>query len=497
MSGALLAQNLHPQGSVLSQRVLEAYSWHIDQASGNDSSSGRMWNAPLKTVAAWAAKTKRAGEVTGVARGSVWHETITCGYNYMGLIAYGVGAKPLFDQSDPLSGWTKTDGYTYIYQADRTVEPTRPHVELWEDAVRMPLAADLATLDTTAGDYWFDSTAPTTVYVHATGDGNPATNGKLYEYNARSYGINGSAYGGTLAGLWGRRASYQTNSIGGGRAALMWDLLVEDGSTHLLWVSEDSQVRRCTLHGQGNIITYAGNGDPKSYTIMEDCYAYDDVYAGNNAVYSHTGGGETTPFGTFRFNRFKVRNRSGLSSSATNMIFDGGDIVSTGPFGIAGGQPAGRFTLMNTTIDVTGGTTPNVSFGGPGLIENSTIISRGRTAQAVVSPAGGNMMLTVSNSSIICYDYNWGQLVGFNGAGMEVTVNNSHLAFINTTTKSLSAISDNYVPGTSFAGDYNTYECTNCTMTYFWHWQGSNYSTLAAWQAATNQEAHSTLTLLP
>ena len=163
--------------------------WYVDSVNGNDGNNGAGPGSALRTIAALAGKIQ-AGDRVGLARGSAWREQLTLPADGVEVMAYGNGAKPVLDCSDPIAAaaWSRTEGSANIYQCVVPVDAAG-WMSVWEEDVRFRRAESMADLDATAGRY-LPSGDPSaagevTLYVHPSDSSSPAVNGKKYEYGRR------------------------------------------------------------------------------------------------------------------------------------------------------------------------------------------------------------------------------------------------------------------------------------------------------------------------
>lgn len=254
------------------------------------------------------------GMSIGLRGGSVWREQLSVLDNYVTVAAYGGGAKPLLDASDAISSgaWSLSAGMTFTYQASVTFAALAGFVRMWETGVGLTLATSLLNCEATAGTYYYAS-APNaiaalaqTLYVHPTGSGNPSTNGKVYEFNSRAYGIvaDGVTYTNCIfSGLWTRRNGANNGSVEMGQYGTLQNHLAEDGFKHCVYVSGGCKLFGVEAHniyyaGQNsNLIILFGTATGQGLT-MANCWAHNDTYVANTVgIFNHLGSG--TSWGTF------------------------------------------------------------------------------------------------------------------------------------------------------------------------------------------------------
>lgn len=315
--------------------------WFVDSVAGSDASNGTSATTPLQTIAALLGKSIVAGDCIALKKGSTWREQLTLPADRVCVATYGTGNAPLLDASDAISGgaWTKTGGRTNIYQADLTFH-FGGFPRIWENDASFTKAADLTALDSAVG-YFFAGPEPfgegdhvVTMYVHATSDGNPASNGKTYEYNSRGLGVFSQFAGNVVSNVRTRRNLANNGSFELGINSIATDITAQDGTKHNALMHGGGFWRYATMtdsyyNGQSKIalVIFDATGAGRSATL-HNCSYTESVEAGGTGFYSHTSAVDATLFGT---TILKNCSTSGLALgssiagfAATEMIIDGG-----------------------------------------------------------------------------------------------------------------------------------------------------------------------------
>jgi hypothetical protein len=161
------------------------FDWYVDSVAGNDANSGKSPSEALKTLSAVQAVIV-SNQTVGLARGSIFDNerlylapTVT----NVTIRDYGIGNKPIIDGSGIVTSWSKTGGYTNVYETTLALTAdASSYAATFEDGIFMTRAASLAACDATPGSYIAtnETTASLTVYIHATGSGDPTINGSEY-----------------------------------------------------------------------------------------------------------------------------------------------------------------------------------------------------------------------------------------------------------------------------------------------------------------------------
>jgi hypothetical protein len=145
--------------------------------------------------------------------------------------------------------------YANTYQKTLTTDPGN---YVLEDNVMMTKVASVALVDSTEKSYYWDSNV---IYIHATGDGSPETNGKVYETPIRStvLSIGGNDYV-TIDGLileMGQGTSFLIQADGAQSFTLNNSTLRYSNFIGL-WVSDSPKTSNMVLYG--NSWSHISNG---------------------------------------------------------------------------------------------------------------------------------------------------------------------------------------------------------------------------------------------
>jgi hypothetical protein len=136
-------------------------NWYVDSVAGDDGNDGQSQSTAFRTLAA-VQSVVGADEIINLKRGSTWREQLFLTRDNVVVQAYGTGDRPIIDARDPIGAgaWSKTGGYTNVYQANVTFEEiviVGTTVRLFEDGILLTLAANLSAVDATAGTYYIAS----------------------------------------------------------------------------------------------------------------------------------------------------------------------------------------------------------------------------------------------------------------------------------------------------------------------------------------------------
>lgn len=300
------------------QAVFDVY---CDSVAGNDANNGLTIDTPKATLSATKTLALSIGNgvKVGLKRGSKWLETLSI-TTLTGVVLCGYGDKslplPCIEGRDVATTWAKEDGYTNVYKKLWTTNfygassTVKHKITAFEDGAYLVWVSSIALCDATPGTYFVNSTTDMIenepVYIHATGSGNPDTNGKNYQLTKRANccQIGSNSY---CSDIWTIGQGNHDGSFTSGNYNSVNRVLSSYGVVHNLWVGAGSAANDCVAYQcrpNGNngsalnatlFITYDTSPAVSYNTTYNGCYAYHDIsHAGvSNAhigIYSHTGG---------------------------------------------------------------------------------------------------------------------------------------------------------------------------------------------------------------
>lgn len=476
-----------------------AFDYYVDSVGGDDTNSGTTVASPLKTIAALTAKGISAGDRIGLKRGSHWDESLVVAAANIEVRAYGRGAKPVLDCSEAVENayFSKTSGRANVYEAAVTIESgVTTWVSAWEDDTRLTRAATLAACDTTAGSYYpsSDSTDNITLYIHATDSSSVITNGKVYEYSKRQNGFYSRTVEGVIVeNIHTRRNLQNDGSLAIGPNSAAYGCVATEGTKHNILCGTGCYLYECdaidAYYGSDYYTLFVANEDTPAYegVIFEKCRAILNQYEGlySTGIYGHynTSGG----FGTIKVVDCEIRNCS-TGSSFTNfdyLIYERCKFDNNA-YDIAYSQAA--------KIDIIDCQDNNDRHSGNfinGSVDGATILIRGLRSRAIdCTPSQGILLFvrsgtyTVRNCSFrIEKAADSTNVMWIENAGAVISATYNVYDVPNNATGYIYA----NISGT-LTSDYNHYFQTS----RLFFQGGTGYANLAAWQAASSQDANST-----
>lgn len=168
--------------------------WYIDETDGNDANDGKSPATPFKTIARLLTVFSEH-QAVALKRGCMWRERLVIPNSCM-VTSYGEGDRPILNALDviPKASWSKTVGYTNVYQCLITPQwgGTKDWLNVYENESYLTRQTSIANVDANPGSmYPSAKTGTITLYIHTKNSDNPATNDKIYEYTHRLNGLDG------------------------------------------------------------------------------------------------------------------------------------------------------------------------------------------------------------------------------------------------------------------------------------------------------------------
>lgn len=474
-------------------RVTVAAQWFVDAVAGSDANNGTSVDTPLQTIPALLGKTIVSGNLIALKCNSEFHGRLLIpAVNNVHVCSYGSGAAPILDCSVVISAgaWSKTGGQTNVYQISATVEATgSTWNRMWEDGTHLVRASSLANCDATAGTYYAssDSSTTPTLYVHATGSGNPASNGKAYE-NAKYYAgydaVANAPTGCRVTGIHTKRNLANDGSLLIGKNGYAYRCTASEGSKHTVYVRTGgvchTVIAADAYFGGQSFSLFVGNeNSPDSEGLsFISCDATLSTYEANaTGFYSHTNTSGT--FGKLLFDTCTTNNCSiGISgNSATSGLVRNCAVTNANICYSADHD----WLLTGCSGQANQGANPQVVFVGSTNVEITGFTG---------STTGSHWVWIGANSSAYIHDCDWSAISGpimisLRGANGSLTTrrlsfNSGSVPYIVTATASASFTLD---------CDYNTYMSFGAMG--FIGQINNVYKTWAEWQAL-GYDAHST-----
>ena len=485
-----------------------AYNYYVDSVNGSDANTGTSPASAFRNLTAL--PTINSGQSVGLAAGSYWRQTLAIGtgsplVNNVTVAMYGTGSKPVLDGADIIStgDWSKTGGFTNLYQATEPLPGSTNWVNVFENGSFLQNVASQATADATACSYYISDMTLTgaPIYIHTCDGSNPASNGKTYEYTHRSLVLQVWGNNETISNISTKRAAGNNGSLvvlGDGSASYIQGCTADLGGKHNLFAPGGSTVDGCSFTDEyypssGNMLVFFdGVGSGLPVTVKNSTFLQTQNITGNvvSAIFTHTGSGSL----------------GAMTVSTSTMAATNGSKLS----GIGGTN------LSSLSInDVIASSTANlVSASVNTTLTNSQMVSSYTTTTALIGTAASNITVTVSNTQACLNNIQNGIVVAQNASTSITLAGNTFYVgatqgfpydVFRSISGSSTLIANNNVldsgkasayawdfgsqTGVSYTGNNNSYALPNLTR---WILGGTTYTSFAAWQTASGQDSNST-----
>lgn len=297
----------------------QPFTAYVDSVNGSDANDGLTAATALQTLAAGLAAVAAEGDGAklGLARGSHWREELALfPWSDVSVVGYGDPNLPLpkIDCSDiaDSADFSATGGYAGVYDIDWTHQLvgsapfTARWMRAWEDGDRLKWVSSVALCEAEAGTFHCPDqgalTNPVTIYIHPSDNGDPASNGKVYEFGSRNAALHvGPGY--RVSDVHTTRNCHKDGSfMSYGYAGQATRVLATDGIIHNLWVGPGSTATGCVAYdcepstwrpGTGATLFITHRDDSSALTTRYiDCAAYTPHDASVHLpLYAHTSGG--------------------------------------------------------------------------------------------------------------------------------------------------------------------------------------------------------------
>src|SRR5208337_1730709 len=479
---------------------------YVDSFGGNDTNTGYNVNSPLQTLAAAKAAIISLNKNANLMlkRGSLWREELNLSLLSplsVKVMAYGSGNPPIIDGTNIITSWTKTGGYTNIYQASITTDgASDDRVTVYENDVLLSRVTSMAILDSTPGAFLdANSTQGTslTIYIQASDSGNPASNGRQYEISVRDKGIV-CVLNQVVSGIQTQKVMNNNGNMDGvGIKNLnISNHLARYGTKHNLGI------------GTGIVVdSIAYDADPgPSYEPADAMYvAYlNSAAAGDTNTWNRCGAIYPGSSSSVESSLSHTADSTTFTASNNIQCWGVGATLTYGPPGGTatpfGNTSTGCYGKNVHTLDFCYGIANQCLCSLPA--ETSTVTDfeyatatdcaayvGNHTGGSIYRTQGANIVATFTNCALVGPSVSgtctrWHQSYSISGTST-LTINNT--VFFN------GQIHIDIEAGLGYVGDYNIFAADTLSYSepFDCMYIGSFKQTLAAWQTATGQDQHS------
>lgn len=468
--------------------------------TGNDSNDGVTVDTPILTIAKFVEAVVLFGRrlVFLDDEDAVYREFLNISSNSQAVSVDGNFND--INACDVITGWTQPDAVTYpnVWSKSITHQNTSVNERLMvmQDTIPMNHVASIALCNSTPNSrYYADygNVNPVTVYIHATGSGNPNTNGRVYEASVRSACIRNSNNL-TCENIVLRNGADNYGSIDPGLNFTGKKILLTNGTRHHA-VFGSGLLEDCigfgfdtdTVGGGIGFTAYTTNASGLS-AICRRCFVVPRAYTvGYSAFYAHSSGGNKHQNITFEqcyakdvsyFFQAECVNHTLRNCIAINSQEVGTDAMI--------GQVEGTTIIERVLTKYISKFILTSSQGSP------TIVASTVTNCFAYSTVSGSVLGVGSKVGPMTFEKNvWIKLVSSNildvpPAGSVVTNNKNIFQY----TDNVNGRPIKIPVGTTYIGNYNIF-LSSGGVTIRMDYNGVTYTTLSAWQSATGQDTQS------
>jgi hypothetical protein len=480
-------------------RTRDPLHWYVDSVGGSDSNDGLTTGTRFQTLAKLATVLRVEDSVT-FAKDSHWREKLPLQHEIT-IDTDGSGAQPLIDASDiiPNLSFIKTPGRTNVHEVSVAPEwGGQDWLNVWQDDVNLTYASTLALCDSVPGSYYTSgNTGTITLYVHASDSSNVATNGKKYEYSARATALDGQLKNDlVISGVATRRNLDENGSLLVGRDCILTDCQASDGNKHCFYVGYGAALFNCTgincYHGTSAatiFVCYEANGDGTGIATLTDCVATQNIQSAGTVTgyFGHTA---TSTWAAFNYDNCRAN----------------GTKLDVG-YDATGVDECSYIDCQANVISGAGKDGFRLSNGGAHLFRRCTVVGSNRAISntrdtscsvtvddcdfthavadaATIYLGTGAVALTLTGNNFNC--------TGTTGVRRAVYTNNAACSIY---ARNNTILSTNYqriyflLLAHALDSDFNTFYDSADGFSI----AGTTYATVAAYKAATGQDANSVL----
>lgn len=485
---------------------------YADSVAGSDANPGTA-ASPKQTLAGLG--TIAANSRFRIARGSGFRESLIYpGFSNVTVAATGTGNPPILDCAVTLPGpYTQPNAGTYpnVWQGIASLATfiaTYPsslnqlQLPVIKNGVQMLRVTSVALVNTTPGSYYapndeaYNSLTTSTIYFYASA--NPNSDGNTYEVPGRYYAIDdgfGSATSTSVSGLHLRNQG-GNNGVGDfGVNSSIDRCIFQNGHKHNMLIESGTARRSCGISqtdvGGICFVLYSGTGAGKTGLFQENHFIARPGQTGTingSATYAHTAGGSN-------HDRLALEQQSYNGYAFTydaNVV----EFISRGCYVRDSGMGAGTSSTTQNTIYLQFRNT-RWTVGGANVGSTPGSFTHCSHYASITTGGAGLYRLTGAVTNLV-FDYNSFffeandtrfAFEGLSGLGTSPFTAKHHVLFMGSGGQGF-----NFTTAPILTSDYNIFYMApffssdgSPRNTY----NGTLYSTLATWQAATGGEANS------
>ncbi len=484
--------------------VWNELDYYVDSVDGDDLHTGVSPDQAFKTISKLST-VLAVGVRAGLKCGSHWREQLTIPAENVTICSYGAGAAPILDAADIITSWSKTGGYTYVYESSPTTAAAygEQYINGWEDGEFLVRATSIANCDATPGSHYPTAEyGKITWYVHASDGNNPGTNGMVYECSARNYGLVSQYDYAKITGIESRNNQNAGGSMSFARSATLTNVICRNGSKHNLIFADG-----CKLNGVQALDAYHHSSTFTLFVWNEntplglgisftDCIADADTdgstyVAASTGYYGHQN--VSGNFGAVTFTGCVARHCYNGYGGGNVTSFSFTDCTGTNCltiFNLEADVPI-TYTFTNCTQSVADALTSSLI--SSTLLNGHSVVVSGCNWTFAGFAGGGNLIYATRSLDVNIQNtttdigQSWKSTVAVHSPAVcNLYARNNHYHRTGAVTLVPYLIS---AATSTVDSDYNNFGEANMQFNI----AGTTYTTVALYQAGTGQDAHSTI----
>ena len=235
----------------------KSVSYFVDSLYGNDLNDGLISSTPFKSLNRIPRPLNDANVY--LARGSHWREQLNVGSGVR-FIAYGEGAPPLVDASDPAdpSDWQVELSATNLYKQNWRLEVGRAvltdTIQVFENGEPMRWAKSVEACDAEPGTYYENgskSSLVRTVYIHPSASNDPRFSSDTFEISRRDHALKMGEEC-SLFGIHLKNNAHNDGSLVAGGNFYAARSILENGTKHIAFTQGHTFIKESLFNHSNN-----------------------------------------------------------------------------------------------------------------------------------------------------------------------------------------------------------------------------------------------------
>ena len=483
--------------------IPETFNFYISQVSGNDSNNGTSPSTPVLTLGKLQTlmNTYGTGAKAYALEAGYYYEDFVvtpngCIFNANGSTIDASAVVP-----SNASSWTQPDSVNYpnVWATTWTAVNAIESGAIITVNDQLPLfTTSMASCNSTPFSYYVASSSfglpganPFILYLNSNTT-NPNTDGNVYKIMTRSDSVDMQTNC-IVRNVITRSQIGNNGSTSVEENASITNSLFAFGHKHNMYIGSGYLTDCLTFgadgfNGCGPFIYNNGLSTPTYSGLLTRCGFSDSMYRGTYAatvpVYSHGAG--TTPYITMDMEACWFVNSFGSANPLAQTII-ANNCYSNTLSAICGNTPTTSVTIANYLFNRISNTQVVISIvGGTTSITNAAYYLGAATGgQQILELYNPMTSFTMSNATLY-----GGSVPGWVNAQTSGAINLSYNVFAYDPNYRQSVIVNS---GQTYTADYNVFYRNHATYSDYFTgiYNGTTYTTLASWQAATGQDTHS------